>query len=399
MFENIESGGIDQLMKLMQEFRNDPRDQKVDLVVGVYKDDAGDVPVMRAVKSAEARVLEAEPTKNYVGISGNTDYNRKVPALLLGEDHPVVANNRFLTTQTVGGSGALRIGFEFAKKLSAGSSLWVSSPTWANHIPVAEAVGLDVKHYPYFRHSDRGLDFEGMLECLSEQAQPGDFVLLHACCHNPTGIDLQPGQWVELTKTLKSRNLVPFVDCAYQGLGDGMEADVQGLRGLANEMDEMIIASSFSKNFGIYRERAGALTLVCRTAGDVSKCNTLVQSLARTAYSMPPSHGATVVDAILSDSDLTAEWSEELNEMRDRIGRMRVELRSRIAEFQVSQDLSFLTDQKGMFSYTGFQPTDVELLRDKYGIYIAGDGRINVAGLCTGNLDYVAEAFAQVLRG
>ncbi|WP_224816105.1 amino acid aminotransferase [Hasllibacter sp. MH4015] len=398
MFESVESRGVDQILALMQAFRADPRPGKVDLVVGVYKDAQGRVPVMRAVKAAERLLIEAEDTKTYVGMAGDADYRAHAARLLLGNDAPQIAEGRVTSLQTVGGSGALRVGCDLLKSLNADMKLWVSTPTWANHVPVATDAGLRTDAYPYFRPSDRGLDFDGMMAHLDAQSAEGDAILLHACCHNPTGVDLSFDQWKTVTDFLVARGLLPFVDCAYQGLGKGMEEDVAGLRHMAAHVPEMLIASSFSKNFAVYRERTGALTIMARAAEDIGAIQGAAETVIRSNYSMPPSHGARIVAAVLDDPALTADWSEELDEMRKRIASVRQTLRTMLEERQVTKDLSFVTDQTGMFSYTGFGPEAVATLRDDHGIYIAGDGRINVAGLSEDNLDAVADGFAAVMR-
>lgn len=398
MFETIEIRGVDQILALMKAFQADQREAKVDLVVGVYKDADGAVPVMKAVKGAEQKLLEQETTKTYVGMAGDAEFRDFVPPLLLGADAAVIGEGRVSSLQTVGGSGALKVGCDLLNSIASGKTFWVSTPTWANHVPVALDAGLTIAEYPYFRPSNRGLDFDGMMAHLAGHAVAGDAILLHACCHNPTGVDMSLEQWETVSDFIVDRGLLPFVDCAYQGLGDGMEEDVAGLRILAAKVPEMLIASSFSKNFGIYRERTGALTLIARTPGDLAKTHAATETVIRSNYSMPPSHGARVVAGVFGSDELTSQWSVELSKMRERIAEMRQALVSRLQDRQVTQDLSFLTDQKGMFSYTGFRPEDVDRLRDEFGIYTARDGRINVAGLSAENLDVIADGFAAILR-
>ncbi len=397
MFEDIKIRGVDNLLALMEKFRNDPREQKVDLVVGVYKDDHGDVPVMRAVKQAENHLFESEKTKNYVGIPGDAEFRALVPSILLGSQSPLIEQNRIDCVQTPGGTGALKVACDLLNYLKPAIKIWVSTPTWANHIPVATDARLTVDQYPYFRSADRSLDFDGMMTHLDEHSKAGEVILLHACCHNPTGVDLTLDQWQQLTDFVRERQLFPLVDCAYQGLGDGMDADVAGLRHMTENLPELLIANSFSKNFGIYRERTGALSFVCESAEQVTNTFNAVKTVIRSNYSMPPSHGARVVATVLNDSQMTAEWKAELDEMRSRISAMRSALRSELEQRGIKEDLSFLTNQKGMFSYTGFTPEMVASIKDNYGIYMAGDGRINVAGICSGNLDYISDAFASVL--
>ncbi|RED45838.1 aromatic amino acid transaminase [Aestuariispira insulae] len=398
MFNEIKEAGVDNLMALMQQFKEDPRTEKVDLVVGVYKNDAGDVPVLDTVKAAERHLLEEESSKNYVGVMGDPALAEIMPALLLGADSPLIAESRVKSLQTPGGCGALKVGFDFLNTIKPGNRVWVSTPTWANHIPTIEGAGLTVAQYPYFRPADRSLDFDAMVSHLSTQAKAGDVILLHACCHNPTGVDLSLPQWQAITDLVLEKGLLPFVDCAYQGFGTGLEEDVAGLRHMAARVPEMLIASSFSKNFAIYRERTGALTLMGENATATANAMKAVVGIVRTNYSMPPSHGARIVTTIMNDPDLKAKWLVELEEMRSRIAGNRATLRKKLEERQVGADISFLTDQTGMFSYTGFNPDQVKRLREEFGIFTAGDGRINVAGLSSGNMDMVAEGFAAILR-
>jgi len=398
MFETTQSRGIDQLLALMQAYQADPRDNKVDLVVGVYKDAEGNIPVMRAVKAAEKQLYKTETTKTYVGISGAADYRALVPALLLGADSQQVAAARVISVQTPGGSGALKVACDYLNMLEAGKTLWVSSPTWANHIPVAQDAGLSISEYPYFRASDRGLDFEGMVSHLKSNAKPGDAILLHACCHNPTGVDPSFEQWQILADLVLDLQLLPFLDCAYQGLGESMTADVAGLRHMAGLVPEMLIASSFSKNFGIYRERTGALTVIAVDQDDLQKAHGGIETVVRSNYSMPPSHGARIVSTVFENADQKLDWEQELREMRDRIASMRHALKSRVDALGITADTSFLTAQKGMFSYTGFGPDAVARLKTEFGVYMAGDGRINVAGLTRENIDVVAHAFSAILK-
>ena len=398
MFDTIKPRGIDQLMALTQAFRNDERTKKVDLIVGVYKDDVGVVPVMSAVKKAEAKLLEVETTKNYVGVVGDADVNRITPELVLGVDSPVIAGKRTGAVQTPGGSGALKVGFDLISSIRPDAKVWMSRPTWANHMPIARDAGIQIDTYPYFREADRGLDFDAMIAHLDAEAKAGDIILLHACCHNPTGVDLAMPHWKALCKLIVERCIIPFVDSAYQGLGVSMEEDVAGLRHLAEHVPEMLIASSFSKNFGIYRERCGALTVIAKDAESVPLVMSALQTVIRSNYSMPPSHGARIVSTVFAHKALKEEWAEELEVMRKRIAETRIMLRAKMEELQVTVDLSFLTEQRGMFSYTGFSTEQVERLRDEFGVYTAGDGRINIAGVGSKNIDYVATSFATVMR-
>lgn len=394
MFESLSLRKVDNLLALMQAFRADQRSDKVDLVVGVYKNDAGDVPVMCAVKEAEQRLVADEDSKNYVGIAGDAAFRELVPGLLLGADHTLIGASRIASIQSPGGTGALKVACDMLQAITPGKAFWVSTPTWANHIPIATDAGLTVAQYPYFQKETRGLEFDAMMAHLSANAQAGDALLLHACCHNPTGVDLSLEQWKAVTDLVLDRGLLPVVDCAYQGLADGMDADAAGLRHMASCVPEMLIASSNSKNFAIYRERTGALSLVAKSKTDLTTAFTAAETVIRSNYSMPPSHGARVVTTILQDPALRNIWEAELAEMRGRNSTMRSGLRSRLQARGVEADTSFLTNQRGMFTYTGFSPDDVHWLRENRGIYMAGDGRINVAGLGSGNIDAVADALA-----
>ena len=398
MFEDIKIRGVDNLLALMEKFRNDPREQKVDLVVGVYKDDHGGVPVMKAVKQAEMNLFKSEQSKNYVGIPGDAEFRALVPPLLFGSDSALIEQGRIDCVQTPGGTGALKVACDLLNYLKPAIKIWMSTPTWANHIPVATDARLTVDQYPYFRFADRSLDFEGMMAHLDNHAKAGEVILLHACCHNPTGVDLNLDEWKQLTGFVSERGLFPLIDCAYQGLGDGMEADVAGLRHMANYVPELLVANSFSKNFGIYRERTGALSFVCTSKEQTDNTFNAVKTVIRSNYSMPPSHGARIVATVLNNSEMTADWESELDEMRDRISSMRSVLKAQLEKRGVTEDLTFLTNQKGMFSYTGFSPEIVAKLNDDYGIYMAGDGRINIAAICSGNIEYISEAFADVLN-
>lgn len=398
MFENLRSRGVDQILALMLEFRADPREDKVDLVVGVYKDAQGAVPVMRAVKEAERRLFESEETKTYVGMAGDAEFRALVPGMLLGARSKVMAEGRVTSLQTPGGSGAIKVACDLLNTIEPAKRLWVSTPTWANHEPVASDAGLTIARYPYFRPSDRGLDFDAMMGHLEANSSEGDAILLHACCHNPTGVDLSQAQWAQVTEFVIERGLLPLIDCAYQGLGQGMEEDVAGLRYMAERVPEMLICNSFSKNFAVYRERTGALSLIARTPKDLAGTQAATETVIRSNYSMPPSHGARIVATVLKDPQLAADWSEELGHMRNRIARMRAALKQRLQERQITEDLSFLTEQVGMFSYTGLSAEQVHTLRERHGIYVADDGRINVAGLSASNLDVVADGFAAVMR-
>ena len=394
MFDDLQIPELDTLLSLMATFRADTRARKVDLVVGVYKDEAGNVPIMGAVKEAERRLVAQETTKTYVGIAGDEAFRQVVPDLVLGADHTLHGSGRLSAIQTPGGTGALKVACDVLQLAAPGKRLWMSTPTWANHVPVATGAGLDVASYPYLGSDGVSLDFDAMMEHLDQHAKPGDALLLHACCHNPTGVDLTLEHWKSVTGFLVARGVLPLVDCAYQGLADDSDRDAAGLRYLADQAPEMLIASSCSKNFGIYRERTGALMMVAASPASARNVAQAAHAVIRSNYSMPPSHGARIVATILQDEGLRRAWDNELSEMRRRIASVRTDLRERIEALNVGRDMSFLTRQRGMFSYTGFSADDVKWIRDTHGLYMAGDGRINVAGLNSGNIDAVAEAMA-----
>ena len=398
MFETLSVRKLDGLLALMQEFRADPREQKVDLVVGVYKDDTGAVPVMRAVKEAEKFLLASEDSKNYVGITGDKAYNALISKMVLGEGLSASLGGRIASIQTPGGTGALKVACDLLNAIEPGKRIWVSTPTWANHIPIATDAGLSIQKYPYFRAETRDLDFAAMLAHLEEHAQTGDALLLHACCHNPTGVDLSFEQWEAVTTLVRDRGLIPLVDNAYQGFAEGLESDARGLRHMVASVPEALITSSCSKNFAIYRERTGTLTIQARTEGELRSAFTAAETVIRSNYSMPPSHGARIVSTVLESEALRPVWNAELTSMRKRIAQMRRELRDRIVALGVDSDVSFLTNQKGMFSYTGFKKEDALWMRAERGIYMGDDGRVNMAALCSANLDQVAEAMAQRLK-
>ncbi len=395
MFETIAPPEGDRLLALMLAFRSDPRPQKIDLGVGIYKDDDGRAPVMAAVKEAERRVWEAETTKAYVGSLGDPAFNAAAEESVLGVDHPARAEGRVRTFQTPGGTAALRVAGDLIANQFPGTSVWMSDPTWINHAPGQRAAGNGVRFHPYVRRADRGLDLEGMLTALDDAA-PGDVVLIQAACHNPTGVDLGPADWEDVTELCRRRGLLPLVDNAYQGFGGGRSADSAGLRAMAAQVPCMIITTSFSKSFGLYRDRVGAVTLIGESAGAVARAEAASASVIRANYSMPPHHGAAVVAAIWVDAALRQVWADELESMRLRLLSMREALAAALAGRGV--DGGYLLRQKGMFSYTCLPMDAVVDLRERHAVYLTDDGRMNVAGLNAGNLERVAAAFAAVER-
>ncbi|OSP55734.1 amino acid aminotransferase [Pseudoruegeria sp. SK021] len=397
MFSEIKAPEGDRLLALMQAFRADPNPRKVDLGVGVYMDDSGTVPILSSVKIAEQRLLETETTKTYVGPLGDPTFAAAVQEMLLGASSPLLSSGRTRTIQTPGGSGALRIAADLIHANAPDATIWLSTPTWINHGPIHASAGNRARPYPYFNPADGSLDFDGMMACLDGDARPGDVVLLHACCHNPTGLDLGDDHWRELTALMARKALIPMIDCAYQGFGAGLDADVAGLRHMAEALPEVLIATSYSKNFGLYRERTGALTLIAKTPDHATAATAALGPIVRTSYSMPPSHGAQIVALIWTDPTLRQQWLEELAGMRDRIVGLRHRLRTTLEQHQIGRDFSFLTSQRGMFSYTGFTPDDIQTLRARHAIYIASDGRISIPGVNDRNIGYLCEQIAAVL--
>ncbi|MEJ6521956.1 aspartate/tyrosine/aromatic aminotransferase [Shewanella bicestrii] len=396
IFSQVVLAPADPILGLTDTFKADPRQDKVNLGVGIYKDEAGQTPVLQSVKKAEALLLEQEKTKNYLGIEGVQTYNRVVQELLFGEGSTLVTSGRAATAQAPGGTGALRIAAEFLLRNTPSRTVWVSNPTWANHQNIFETAGLTVKEYGYYNASAHDIDFDGMMTDLAN-AQAGDIVLLHGCCHNPTGIDLTLAQWELVANLCADKQLVPLFDFAYQGFGAGIEEDAAGLRLVAAKVPELLVANSFSKNFGLYNERIGAVTVVAQNADEAVRAFSQVKRTIRANYSNPPAHGALIVSTILSDAALKALWVQELTEMRERIAEMRTLFVQSLKDEGVTQDFSFISRQNGMFSFSGLNKAQVARLKDEFGIYIVGSGRISVAGMTKTNMPLICKAIAQVL--
>lgn len=396
MFDHIETAPPDPILGLEEAFKRDPNPAKINLAAGVYRDETGNTPVFRAVKAAEADILETEISKTYLGMAGSLEFNSAVQALVFGAGHPVISSRRATTVQAPGGTGALRVGGDFIRKANPSATVWVSQPTWPNHPSVFRSAGLAVDTYPYFDANNNCVDFEAMMGGL-ERVKEGDAVLLHGSCHNPTGADLSSAQWAQAGDLLARKRALALIDFAYQGFGRGLEEDAQGVRILAERVPEMLIATSYSKNFGLYNERTGALTLVAATQAAADASLSQIKPLVRANYSNPPAHGAKIVTTILNSPELRAEWQVELDAMRSRILGMRRELVEGLHARGVQRDFSVLQDQNGMFSFTGLTRDQVLRLRSEYAIYIVDSGRINVAGLTPTNLPVVCEAIASVL--
>ena len=396
MFEKITAAAADPILGLNDEFNADSRTNKINLGVGVYKDATGNTPVLPSVKKAEARLLENEKTKSYLSISGTADYALAVQKLLFGNDSKIIADKRAHTAQAPGGTGGLRISAEFIKRQLGDVTIWVSEPTWANHIGVFEAAGLNIARYGYYDANAKDIDFDSVMADLSN-AKTGDVVLVHGCCHNPTGIDPDTAQWQQLAKLCSDKGLLPLFDFAYQGFARGIEEDAEGLRIFTEYCDEILVASSFSKNFGIYNERTGAFTIVAKTAETANTVFSQLKSIIRVIYSNPPAHGGAVVTIILTDDALRAEWEAEVDAMRDRIHAMRKLFVATLKQKGVDMDFSFIERQNGMFSFSGLTTEQVIKMREDSAVYAVNSGRFNVAAMTEGNMDALCEAIAKVV--
>ncbi|MFI4889986.1 MAG: aromatic amino acid transaminase [Steroidobacterales bacterium] len=397
MFQQLKALNEDPILGLMARFRADPDPRKVDLGVGVYRDPAGNTPVLDCVRRAEQAIIAGQTTKAYVAAAGRAEFNDAVTSLVLGDGHAAVSDRRCVTVQTPGGCGALRVGAELIRAAAPATRVHVSDPSWGNHMPLLGSSGLQLERYPYYDAPGHRLRIADMLERL-ELAAAGDIVLLHACCHNPTGADLEPAQWDALTGVLQRRGLVPFLDLAYQGFGTGLLADVEPVRRIAAQVPEVLVAVSFSKNLGLYRERVGALICIAGTAAGADVIRTHVLQIGRSIYSMPPDHGAAIAARIFADPALASSWHAELESMRMRIVGMRALLADRLKAAGAAGDFDFLRAQRGMFSLLGVSGEQVAVLRDKHHVYMTADSRMNLAGVMPGNADYLAEAIAAVLE-
>ncbi|MDG0971913.1 MAG: aspartate/tyrosine/aromatic aminotransferase [Porticoccaceae bacterium] len=397
MFETLKPVGMDPILGLMAAFRADTREKKVDLGVGVYQDDRGRTPVMASVKAAEAQLMDLELTKSYQGIAGDPDYNQRMLQLLFGAEHSILSSGRVKTIQAPGGSGALRVGAEVIQRATPSAKLWVGVPTWPNHIPLLGSAGFEIKEYPYYDLASHRINCDSMMETL-RQVPAGDMVLLHGCCHNPTGADLTNEQWDQIADLALERGFIPFIDTAYQGLGDGLNEDAYGMRMMAERLPELVIASSCSKNFGLYRERTGSITFIAKNSQQVDIVASQAMSIARQIYSMPPAHGALLVSLILGDDQLRSDWQTELEEVRLRIKSMRSLLTNGIQGNAAGIDFSHIENQNGMFSFLGITSAQLDRLREEFGIYIVSSTRVNLAGINSSNIGYINESINTVLK-
>ncbi|MCA3937310.1 aspartate/tyrosine/aromatic aminotransferase [Vibrio vulnificus] len=392
MFSQLPTPALDPILSLTVAFRNDPRDQKVDLGIGVYKNNKGETPIMRAVSQAQKIVADTQTTKSYVGLAGCEEFNQSMVNLLLAGTSVL---DRVSAIQTPGASGALRMLGDLMKVAQPDTTVWISNPSYVNHKPVMEAAGLKVRYYRYFSPETKQVDIGQMLDDLAT-AVPKDVVLLHGCCHNPTGADIDFAAWQAITDLAVKNGFTPFVDIAYQGFGDGLEEDAKGLQFMADRVEEMLITTSCSKNFGLYRERTGAAIVIGKNAKESSNAKGKLLTLARSTYTMPPDHGAALVKTILQNVELTTTWKQELCEMQQRLLNLRQTLCNELRNQHNTSQFDFIESHKGMFTVLGFTPEQMGTLRDEYGIYGVGDGRINIAGLTEAHIPYVADAIVKV---
>ena len=386
----------DAILGLTELFVADPNPKKVNLGVGVYYDDQGKVPLLECVRRADERLTAAGVARPYLAMDGFPDYVKQVQALLFGPSHPAVAAGRVTTVQAVGGTGGLKVGADFIRRFAPDAAVWMSDPTYDNHIPLFQEAGFRIESYPYYDPRTRGIRFPEMLAAM--RAIPkGSVLLLHACCHNPTGVDIRGAQWDDVMKIVAERRLIPFLDFAYQGFGDGVEEDAQVARRFAEALPVVLVAMSFSKSFSLYGERVGALSVVASDSGEAAKVLSNLKRMIRTNYSNPPSHGARIVAAVLADPELRALWMKEVIGMRDRVRAMRKELVERM-KTRIPDDFGFILQQRGIFSYSGLSREQMVAMRERFSVYGIESGRICVAALNSKNLDYVADAIAETVK-
>jgi len=397
IFAAVEMAPRDPILGLTEGFNTDTHATKVNLGVGVYYDDNGKVPLLGAVRAAEKARLEAAPARGYQPIEGLAAYNQAVQTLMFGADSPLIKDGRLVTIEALGGTGALKVGADFLKRIYPDAKVYISDPSWENHRALFESAGFTVESYPYYDAVTRGVNFAGMKSCLAG-LPANSIIVLHACCHNPTGADITAEQWKQIVDVIRSKNLVAFIDMAYQGFADGIKEDAVALDLFTASGLQFFVSSSFSKSFSLYGERVGALTLVAASREEAARVLSQVKRVIRTNYSNPPTHGGAIVAAVLSSPELRQQWENELAGMRERIRAMRVALAEKLKAKGVSQDFSFIVKQRGMFSYTGLTAEQVEKLKVDFGVYAVSTGRICVAALNSKNIDYVADAIATVLK-
>jgi len=396
MFEKIEMAPADPILGLNDAFKNDKSPAKINLGVGIYKNSSGETPILKAVKKAEKILLDNEKTKNYLSIEGTSEYTTAVKKLIFGDNNSVITSGRAVTVQSPGGTGALKIAADFIKKFMPDAEIWISNPSWENHKALFNEVGFTVNNYPYYNYETNRLDFDNLIQQLLSIPSK-DVVVLHACCHNPTGIDINQEQWQKVIEVARERKFLILFDFAYQGFGKGLEEDPYPIRVAAEKLDNFLVANSFSKNFGLYNERVGGLSAVLENSSIAEKVLSQLKICIRRNYSNPPSHGAAIVTTILNSSELTQEWEAELAEMRESINSNRAKLLEAFKNVRTKKDFSYMSEQQGMFSFTGLSPENVKNLRYIYSIYMTGTGRINLAGLNPKNLDRFAAAVKSVV--
>jgi aromatic-amino-acid transaminase len=395
VLSNVEMAPRDPILGITEAFNADTNPAKVNLGVGVYYDENGKIPLLECVRRAEQRLVETPRPRGYLPIDGMPAYDQAVRDLVFGADAKAVAEKRVVTVQTLGGTGGLKVGADFLRRIAPKASVWISDPSWENHRALFENAGFTVETYAYYDAATKGLRFDAMLADL-QKIPAGDVVVLHACCHNPTGVDLSPEQWTQVRELVAARGLVPFLDMAYQGFADGIDADATAVRAFAAATSPVFVSSSFSKSFSLYGERVGGLSIVAASADEAARALSQLKRLVRTNYSNPPTHGGQVVATVLNDAELRRLWEQELAGMRDRIRGMREKLVALLAARKPGVDYGFITSQRGMFSYSGLTKDQVAALRDRFAIYAVDSGRICVAALNGKNVEAVANAIAAV---
>lgn len=396
MFETLKELPQDAILGIMTLFREDQDPGKIDLSVGVYQDEDGNTPILDSVRHAEQQLIAAQQTKSYVAIAGNAGFNAQMETLMFGADHVALRDGRISTVQSPGGSGGLCVAAHLMLRAKPGARVWLSDPSWPNHSPLLKLAGLTLEQYPYYDRAKHRIDFEAMLATF-EELDSGEIVLLHGCCHNPSGADLSYEQWDTLAELFERRGIIPFIDFAYLGLGDGIDEDAYGVRVMAERLPEVVVVSSCSKNFGLYRERVGSVSVVSADANSAKIALSNASNVARGIYSMPPDHGAAIVAEILSDEGLRALWYDEVGAMRNRLNALRQLLVDKLAERNDTHDFSFIAQERGMFSFLGISREQIVRLREEFHVYMVESSRINIAGVNRRNADTVADAIVAVL--
>jgi aspartate aminotransferase len=396
VFESLEELPSDAILGIMALFREDKNPGKIDLSVGVYQDESGNTPILSCVRSAEQQVLATQKTKSYVSIAGNASFNAGIQDLLFGSEHPAIGEGRVSTVQVPGGSGGLCVAAHLILRAKPGARVWLSDPSWPNHLPLLRLAGMRLGEYPYYDYENHRINFDAMVDAF-EQLDAGEVVLLHGCCHNPSGADLSRDQWRTLVELFARRGIVPFIDLAYIGLSEGLDEDAFGVRVMAEALPEVVVVASCSKNFGLYRERVGSVSIVSASSAAAKIAQANSANVARGIYSMPPDHGAAIVAKVLTDNSLRASWVEELGEMRQRLNDLRRLLVDKLAERNAPRDFSFIANERGMFSFLGISREQVVRLREEFHVYMVESSRINIAGVNLNNADRVADAIVAVL--